>query len=200
MCETPEYFAPFKAEAKEEALYSPLCEYLSMRFPERLKPHHGTVRLVVEQTDKKQAPSGGSWQRPDVAAVCISKYKYSGRPTVDVLTFEVKTHKGGEDEKSVFQALAYARFANSSYLVWNRQHCVCNDEKYRRVFHACEKFGVGLITVHTPTDWQTYSVRLMAERNDVTQDALDDFIESRFNEPNQIRILKAIGELGRTSG
>lgn len=197
MCETPEYFGRFEAEAAEESLYDPLCEFLRMRFPERLKPQHGAIRLVVEKTDQTEAPGGGSWQRPDVAAVSVAQYKYSGRTTVNVHTFEVKTNAGGEDEKSVFQALAYSRFANSAYLVWNRQNCTCGDHKYQRVFNTCEKFGVGLITIHKPSDLRTYTVKLMAERRDVSQDALDDFIESRFSETNRAQILSALAGPGQ---
>ena len=195
MCETPNYFSEFVPVKNEELLYDPLCDFLRTQFEIRLKPWHGRIKLVVQKTDKKRAPSRGHWQRPDVTAVSISRHRYAANVGVAVHTFEVKTSDGGEDVKSVFQALAYSRFANTAYLVWNRQHCICNDQIYPVVLESCERFGVGLITIHDLNDIRTFNVRAVADHREISLNAIDDFIETRLNDSEKYTITRYINEL-----
>ena len=109
MPNTPDYFGTFVQVTREKDLYDPLCEFLRGPFQDRyLKSSLGVVRLFPERTDETPAPTDGGWQLPDVSAVSVMRHKFSAQVSVAVHTFEVKTRAGGDDVKSVFQALAYS--------------------------------------------------------------------------------------------
>jgi hypothetical protein len=74
------------------------------------------LRLVAQVVADVAAPSGGTWTQPDVAAA-VRRHKFAPSARVDILSFEVKTHRGAS-LVSVYEALAHARFVNFSYLVW----------------------------------------------------------------------------------
>jgi hypothetical protein len=178
----------------ESDLYQPLVDFLHSDFYTGQRPKHGNLRLIAQVVADIPAPTGGTWTQPDVAAVAVSRRKFAATARIDILSFEVKTHAGA-NLVAVYEALAHARFVNLSYLVWNRPACICNDRpKYDAIAGACEIHGVGLVTVHNPGDRQTYAVRVAPSRSSVSEDALDEFVISRFSAGNQALITNALSD------
>ncbi|HEX5999305.1 MAG TPA: hypothetical protein VFZ16_07895 [Hyphomicrobiaceae bacterium] len=192
MCDVPSFFGDAVLTRTESELYQPLVDFLHSDFYTAQRPKHGNLRIVAQVVADVPAPAGGTWTRPDVAAVAVSRRKFAPIAHIDILSFEVKTHTGA-NLVSVYEALAHARFVNLSYLVWNRPACICGDHpRYQGIKDACQSHGVGLITVHNPSDRRTYDVRAAPTRSSVSDDALDDFVISRFSERNQALITNAL--------
>ncbi len=192
MCDVPEFFRDPVLARSESDLYQPLVDFLHSGFYSDQRPTHGNLRIVAEAIADRPAPGGGRWTRPDVAAVAVRRFKFATSAGIDILSFEVKTYRGAS-VISVYEALAHARFVNCSYLVWNRPACICDDrENYEAIADACGAQGIGLISVHNPNDLATYQIRMTPKRAPIADDALDDFVTSRFSEASQERILGAL--------
>lgn len=188
MCILPEYFGPPILLRPESSLYPRLAQFLYLGFHEAHKPRHGSLYLEVGHTHDVAAPSGGTWTRPDLAAVGISRGRFAATVEVRLFSFEVKTADGCRLQ-SVHEALAHTRFVNYSYLVWNRPACICDDEEnYQAILSNCAAYGVGLITIHNPNDLNTFQIRLCARRKKVAADLIDEFILTRFSPAEQARI------------
>jgi hypothetical protein len=180
MCEIPEHFGSFKEAKLEREIYQPLVDFMHFHGSDHFRPRYGIVEIYPEDISSVPAQRAGMWTRPDVAAVCLRRAKYSTAKQLDVLSFEVKTCTGA-DIASVHQALAQAQFVNKSYLVWNRPACICDDQAYSEIKESCLTHGIGLMVVHDPSNLRTFEFRVAPRRKDITQDALDEFIESRFS-------------------
>jgi hypothetical protein len=192
MCDIPSYFGAAVLAGTESDLYRPLVNYLDSGFYTDQRPKHGNLRLIAQVVADVPAPAGGMWTQPDVAAVAVGRHKFAPSARIDILSFEVKTHRGA-NLAAVYEALAHARFVNLSYLVWNRPACVCSDrEKYEAIATACSTYGVGLISVHNAADLMTYEIRVPPKRSSVSDDALDEFVISRFSDANQTLISGAL--------
>lgn len=192
MCDVPSFFGEAALARAEAELYEPLVDFLRSDFQADQRPKHGNLRLIAEVVAGTAAPAGGMWTQPDVAAVAVRRHKFAASACIDILSFEVKTHHGA-NLISVYEALAHARFVNLSYLVWNRPACTCDDrEKYTTITSACSAHGVGLISVHNALDVRTYEIRVTPKRSLVSDDALDEFVMSRFSGANQAHIVRAL--------
>jgi len=192
MCDAPSFFGEAVLTGTELELYEPLVDFLRSDFYTDQRPKHGNLRLIAEVVAGAAAPAGGTWTQPDVAAVAVRRHKFAASACIDILSFEVKTHRGA-NLVSVYEALAHARFVNLSYLVWNRPACICNDrEKYNTLTDACITHGVGLISVHNARDLRTYEIRVTPKRSLVSDDALDEFVITRFSGANQALITSAL--------
>jgi hypothetical protein len=192
VCDIPQFFGDAILARAESDLYQPLVDFLHSVFYTAQRPKHGNLRIIAQVVADIPAPAGGTWTQPDVAAVAVSRRKFAPSACIDILSFEVKTYAGA-NLVSVYEALAHARFVNLSYLVWNRPACTCNDrQKYDAIAAACGAHGVGLITVHNPSDSRTYAVRMVPSHTSVSDDALDDFVISRFSTGNQTLITSAL--------
>lgn len=197
MCEVPDYFGEPLLAGFERELYAPLEEYLHLDFIARLQPMHGWVRIFTSQVAHIPAPDGGMWTRPDVAAVLLRRRKFATSVDLETLSFEVKTYAGASIQ-GVHEALAHTRFMNQSYFVWNRPACICSDRsRFEAMLDNCRAYGIGMITIHNPTDLRTFTLRQHATRAQVNGDVLDNFIESRFGESEKLRIIQAMRQFMR---
>lgn len=196
MCNTPLFYGDPVLASHEKELYDPVIDFLHSAFSARITPKHGAARLVTEKTALRRDPAGGQWTQPDIAAVCISRHRFAAAAAVDIYSFEVKTNSGGGELESVHEALAHARFANFAFLVWNRNFCTCEDHRYDAIAQSCKLYGVGLITAHNPLDIRTFDIRLLPVRSNVSSDAVDDFVATRFSVDNQKRVEDILRQFG----
>jgi hypothetical protein len=180
--------------ATEEELYAPFERYLNSEFYHLRKPKYGSLLLVSETIAEQGVEGGGIWSRPDIAAVAIWRHKYAPVPNVDVLSFEIKP-AARANVPAVHQALAHARFANYSYLVWNRSAVDTSDARYRLIAESCRLHGIGLILVHNPSDLRTYVVALDAERKSLDPSAIDEFVELRFSARSQAKVKEGLRKM-----
>lgn len=192
MCDIPEHYGEPLLMRQERDLYQPLGQFLHQGFHELHKPKFGSLYLEVANTHAAAAPDGGTWTRPDLAAVSISRSRFATTADLQLFGFEVKAMSGCRLQ-SVHEALAHTRFVNFSYLVWNRPACICQDRDfYTMVTENCAAYGVGLITIHDPQNLNTYEIRLRASRKYIDADVIDEFITTRFTRIEQERILGAL--------
>jgi hypothetical protein len=192
MCDVPAHFGDAVLVPREEELYAPLDGYLHTGFFGNLQPKHGWMRIFTSHVAQTPAPDGGMWTRPDLAAVVLRRRKYATSVDLDTLSFEVKSFAGASIQ-GVHEALAHTRFMNQSYFVWNRPACVCADrERFDNILENCRAYGIGLITIHNPSDLTTFSLRLHAAQNQISGDTLDNFIESRFSIESKTQIIEAM--------
>ena len=191
MCEAPAHFGKFNEVRPEQAIYHPLIQFLYLFGAEHFRPRHGTVQIFAEDISQVPAQQAGMWTRPDVAAVCVTRAKFAPSKTLNLMSFEVKSYDG-TDISSVHQALAQARFVNNSYLVWNRPFCVCDDDNYKAIRLSCETHGIGLVVVHDPDNLRTFEFRVAPKRYEISPDALDEFVETRFSQRTKQTIVAAL--------
>lgn len=191
MCDVPAHFGKFNEVTPERGIYSSLVQFLPFHGSEHFRPKHGIVEIFAEDISQIPAQQAGMWTRPDVAAVSLRRARFARTKELDLISFEVKTFRG-TDIASVHQALAQAQFVNRSYLVWNRPFCTCGDSNYSAIEQSCRKYGVGLLTVHDPSNLQTFEFRISPQRNELTPDELDEFIVTRFSQSAKQMIEAAI--------
>ena len=185
MCSVPEYFGRFSEASKERDLYEPLINFLYSHFGDSLKSRHGFFHITAQDVSTITDGEGGQWSRPDVAAIVLRRNRYAATASIDILSFEVKRYNAC-DLPAVHETLAHARFVNFAYLVWNRPACTCGDQKdFDRILYNCRLYGLGLVTIHDPANLQTFEVKLQPSRSAVGEDAVDEFIETRFVDRNK---------------
>ena len=192
MCNVPDFYGDFSGASRERDLYEPLINYLHHHFIESLQIRRGTAHITPQDVSTITDSDGGQWTRPDVAAVLLRRNRYAATATIDILSFEVKRYTAC-DLPAVHEALAHARLVNFAYLVWNRPACIYKDKKtYDRIVQSCQLYGLGLVTIHDPSNLQTFEVKLQPSRTAVGEDAVDEFIESRFSTGNKSRIMLSL--------
>ncbi len=200
MCELRPNFGDFREVTPERDLYPLVFNYLHSDFYAVQRPRHGRVEIVAEDVSQLQVVDQGAWSRMDVAAVCIRRLRFAPVCFVETVSFEIKTRTGA-NLQSVHEALAHRRFAESSFLLWNRNVCTCGDQNYRLIEESCRLHGIGLITVHDPHQVHTYEIRIPAEFSIKSADAIDEFIQARFTPGAQALIENSIHRFnGRIEG
>ena len=199
MCEISSDFGPFVEMTPEPKLYPLVYNYLATQFLVARKPMYGDANIIIDEVSHVVPAADGPWARMDLAAVCVERHRFSAAASIDTISFEVKTHAGA-DLASVHEALAHRRFARSSFLVWNRPACICNDRKnYERIEQSCKLHGVGLITAHDPNRTHTYQIRIIAQSAGQTDAANAEFIHERFSQNSQTRITQEIQRLNKAA-
>ncbi|MDX2307670.1 MAG: hypothetical protein NW216_05480 [Hyphomicrobium sp.] len=194
-CDPDGRFGRANLVSDEHAIYQSLSDFLVSEFAQNVKPRFGSCRVFVEDTARLQAPNGGRWSRPDVSAIAIIRARFEPNVRIELMTFEVKTQRGGSQLTSVYEALSHNRFANRSFLVWNRDTCTCEaGDSFNEIDACCDSNGIGLITVHDPNDRRTFKIWRDARLRSLDPRDLDEFIVSRFSEVNQRAIETAISQ------
>ncbi len=114
---------------------------------------------------------------------------------MDLYGFEVKTKAGG-GITGVHEALAHTRVVNFSSLVWELPPSEYRSPSCLAVLDNCRHFGVGLITFEHASQTSTYTVHTMPVRKEPEPDAVDEFIETRFDERTKELLLQWLPKLG----
>ena len=94
----------------------------------------------------------GQWQNPDVTRIAIEYYRNLRKTHVTVTTYEVKQFLCW-NVNAVFEAASHHRFSHEAYVVleWpNGVDFSLTDPTYKlnQIVRECQRFGVGLATLH----------------------------------------------------
>lgn len=176
----------------EQELYPCVRSFLNLEFYRRIHPRFGSMSLVAEEISRVGGSRGGRWTRPDLAAVGITRPKYSPEIKIDLYSFEVKL-PATVDALAVHEALAHKSFVNYAFLVWNRNAVV--DKKLDEIEWSCKEHGVGLIIAHKPSDASQYEIRHFPPRNELSSSLTDEFIEERISQSGQQKIKETIDRM-----
>ena len=171
-----------EVEGGEAGLYVPFHNAIRTGYA----PANGIRRFVSEITAKQgRRLTGGRWTRPDVTLLAMRSYTFTPGKRLEVITFEVKPDLETALE-GVFEALAHSVFAHRSYLaVHIPGYQNLNDYPDDRIYHECERFGVGYILFDDPNNYDTYDVVVTARLKEPDPAEVDNFIRTQVNAQNQ---------------
>ena len=173
---------------QERELYEPVETYLNVRFCEAIKPLRGECIFKTAVTATSGRFGAGQWTRPDVALIAVWKNRFSPDIHLDLYGFEVKTTRGC-NISSVHEALAQNRLVHYSYLVWHLPASELGNRRFTSIRESCAACGIGL---HSPNDPHSFAIHLQPQRAEPTPNAVDEFIETRFSEPDRECILRLL--------
>lgn len=171
---------------RESDLYAPVHDFLELRFRDRLKPTFGELRGVSAITATAGGTGTGIWSKPDLCLAVLWRQKYGLTWQLDLHGFEVKT-KAGCTASSVHEALNHTSLVHYAHLVWHNPSWQDDAGDCRAVIDRCSRYGVGLITFDQPfapggaVNANAFNVRLPGRRHEPSGDAVDEFIETRFD-------------------
>jgi hypothetical protein len=174
---------------REHDLYEPLQRVIKSEWARvnRSRP------LAVEITAHQGRRATGIWARPDIVSVEIRAFDHVPGKFLEVRTFEVKP-SDGINVQAVYEALAHRRAATHSYVLLH----VPADKKgdlETAVAELCEVargHGIGVITVESPDDYDTWEEREVAGREEPDPEYLDAFLGSQLSETAQREIRLAL--------
>ena len=178
----------------EKDLYEPVRDYIDLRFRDRLRPLHGSLRSVTAITATSGGSGTGKWSKPDLCIAALWRQRYSATYQFELHGFEVKP-RGRCDATSVHEALNHTSHVHYGHLIWHCPEWNDSDKKCAEVAEASRRFGVGLITMSDPENADTYVIRLPAQRHEPSGDAVDSFIENMFTEEAKQSLLSWLSKV-----
>lgn len=146
--------------------------------------------LVVQNT-ARGGQAAGRWTRPDICAVCISRYHYTPSAQLDLFSFELKM-PAGCNMLAVHEALAHSATAHFPYLCLYLPDNSKERSQLSSMLEQSQRHGVGVIVVEAPQDFETYRLALVARRHAPSPAKIDGFIDDRFDEANRLALQKWI--------
>jgi len=167
----------------ENKLYEHVSLYLSMSFPRVLSRKSGANPPKVFSADvsKVGGESDGSWTRPDLAALAVSRGTYVPFMRADLHTFEVKTARG-LDVQGAHEASAQGRFGHYAWLVFQSVGLAGrNTIMFDQVLASANSLGVGVITFQDAANTDQWHVDAWPVRTTTDDAVADEFVSSRFD-------------------
>lgn len=183
----------YSPPADEEALYEPVHSFLQLRFQDRLRPAKGDLHYVSAITARAGGANTGLWSKPDLSIAALWRFKFGLRWEFDLHGFEVKP-RNRCDLTAVHEALNHTSMVHFSHLVWHKPDWDDREAKCATILQRCERHGIGLITFTDERNVDSFSIRLPGRRFDPRGDAVDDFIDTRFDAGQRDRLLGLIEE------
>jgi hypothetical protein len=176
----------------ESELYIHVHRFLAMSFPSVLARKTGAHPPQIFSADVSAVggESDGSWTRPDLAALAITKGTYVPFIRADLHTFEVKTARG-LDVQGAHEASAQGRFGHYAWLVFQ----AINDADrttvmFDQVLDSANSLGVGVVTFRAPHDTDQWHVDAWPRRTSTDDAVADEFVASRFDGTSKKKIQK----------
>lgn len=177
-----------RTEMSESSLYPFVHDFIEQRFRASLSPRYGELHTASAITaTTKGGTDDGRWSRPDLALAAVRRFKYEPTWTLDLHSFEVKTPTNC-DPTSVHEALSHASLVHFTWLTWHNSNFDEADQLCRQIHDRCARHGVGLITFDDPANSDSFTVRLRSPRHSPDPEAIDEFIETRFEKHDREKL------------
>jgi hypothetical protein len=146
----------------EDALYDPIAAVLNKAWASDSRFQQHVVQVTARQGRRK---TGGTWTRPDIIVAGLRVFPYLPGKYFDLISFEVKPW-WGVDVPAVYEALAHRRASTQAY-VWlhvPEAKAPQLEDLLEAIHSEAKRHGVGLIVASDPADYETWDIRLDAER------------------------------------
>ncbi|MDS1113821.1 hypothetical protein RD149_08575 [Gordonia westfalica] len=174
----------------ESKLYGPIRTTLGNEWAD----DRGFHSFVIEETAHQgRRRTGGSWTRPDLVAIGTKTFKHVPHQQFEVVTFEVKPMEQ-LNAVAVFEALAHRRASTHAYVLVEVRDVLATayNKKLETLKRAASDHGIGVITFGDPSDYETWTEEVVAQRSETSPELLNDFIETQISQPGQEAIESAI--------
>ena len=131
----------------------------------------------------------GKWQNPDVTHVAIEYYQHLRQTRITVTTYEVKQFPRWTVD-AVFEAASHHRFSHEAYVVleWPKGiEFSLTDPTYKldQIFRECQRFNVGLATLHPYFKSYRLRNRYEATANAPNDEDVEAWLEYMFDRAPQ---------------
>lgn len=185
----------------ERELYTPTLRFLFSQFGNKLSEHagSGSVKVFADQVAEVPGETRGTWTRPDLAALAISRGTYVPYWRADLHTFEVKT-ASGLDVIGAHEARAQGRLGHFAWLVFQAVgRAGRNTERYDQVRHSARELGVGMIVFELPADPSDWTIVEWPKRTEADDAVADAVVKSRFAPATRSDIQRFLAAYGWAS-
>jgi hypothetical protein len=113
------------------------------------------------------------------------RFPLTNQRVFDVTTFEVK-RPGDWDITAIYEAAAHSTQVSYAYAFFAYNTPLAGWQE--DILHRCEleadRLGVGLITASNVADYETWDVRLRAQRQHTSPEALEAFVATQISDEN----------------
>lgn len=139
----------------------------------------GLRNINTFDTSRSGRRGEGVWTHPDLVVAADPRRRKSSSEPRRLHAIEVET-ADGFDLKSVYQAHAQGRDANSSWVFGNKAPGVEKSD-WNRILWTAEELGVGLVTFTKPHAFGTWTTHREAEHKDTSAAERGLFLERTLN-------------------
>jgi hypothetical protein len=165
---------------QESDLYGPVAAVLRGDWARDYRFEQSLVEITAAQGRRR---TGGTWTRPDVVVAALRLFQFLPGKYFDLVSFEVKP-RWAIDVTAVYEALAHRRAATQAY-VWF--HCPAdeldrNRTLLERIAEEAERHGVGMFVATDPAKYETWDIRVEAQRVEPDPVDLNDFLKLQLSE------------------
>ena len=158
----------------ERDLYEPLAQQIGSTWAKDMRLEPSVVAILGYQGRRR---TGGKWSRPDVALIAVQQFDLIPGKHINVVTFEVKLGPA-VDVAAVYEALAHRRAATQAYVMVHREGVI--DDTLDLVEAEAYRYGIGLIIVDDPADYDTWDLRIEAEQVPTDPADLNSFLTAQL--------------------
>ncbi len=170
----------------ERDLYPPLADQIGSHWAKDMRLEPAVVSILGYQGRRR---TGGRWTRPDIALVAVQQFDLLPGKHISVVTFEVKLGSA-LDVTAVYEALAHRRSATQAYVVVHTEGLL--DEPLETVTAEAYRYGIGLVLVEDPSDYDTWEVRIEAEQVQADPADLNSFLKSQLPDEAQAEVARLV--------
>ena len=159
----------------EEALYTPVKDFLEHRFQALVKPALGEI-FPLSTITAHAGGQTGRWTKPDLCFVALWRHKFKPSWNLDLHGFEVKTRTGC-DPTAVHEAHNHTSLVHFSHLVWHHPKWNEGDKLCREIIARCSRYGVGLIVFPIRATWIRFKSEWMPADTNLRAKLLMTFLK-----------------------
>ena len=170
----------------ERDLYEPLAEQIGSTWAKDMRLEPSVVAILGYQGRRR---TGGKWSRPDIALIAVQQFDLIPGKHINVVTFEVKLGRA-VDVAAVYEALAHRRAATQAYVMVHRDGVI--DDTLDLVEAEASRYGIGLIIVDDPADFDTWDVRVEAEQVPTDPADLNSFLTAQLPDEQREELTRLV--------
>jgi hypothetical protein len=186
----------------ERNLYEHVRRFLFQRFGTMLAEQSGSgkYKVFADEVAEIAGETKGTWTRPDLAALVLSRGTFVPFWRADLHTFEVKT-AAGFDVTGAHEARAQGRLGHYAWLVFQSVGRASDDsERFVQVLRSAAELGVGVIAFTNEADPDKWRVIAWPRRTEADDAIADEFVRTRFSASTRLGISDFLSSYGWISG
>lgn len=173
----------------EREMETPIESFLHLNFvPDILDPIPRSVDYLVQNTARR-GPTAGLWIRPDITLATVTRYAFQPVPELELYGFELKCADGCS-VYAIHEALAHNAFVHYSTVIvlLPSQHRL--ERNLPRMREQATEHGIGILRLKELKRPDEYELLVEARKKTPPVWAVNEFIETRFDESNKHKLLE----------